>query len=356
MAGTPEKMRMALAVLALCLLGSTGWAATSRKVSTKAATAAEMELATKWNANVLNVRGQEDKSPERPVAEYSQFKYLLMTGSTMFSSDDFKTKIAQNLPADMSLVILVQPGEEAATRRKFSPMLSADRLIIATHNTAPEGFWSRDSFPYPVYMDNEKNVRLVWARYFRNFQAGYELAKTVKASVRKETYYFVGGNMMADDEGRCLVVQSDRLFGLTDTILQQAYGCKSVHRFEYLEGIGDVDEVIKVLPNRQALTTISSYVPKLQEMGYEVGLLPRLRNYRTYANSVILNGTVFMPSYGVATDEQAKKVYESFGYTVVMADSEMLSTRGLGSFHCTTMAYPEIDIASLLEKMGAKIN
>lgn len=63
---------------------------------------------------------------------------------------------------------------------------------------------------------------------------------------------------------------------------------------------------------------------------------------RTYTNSLILNNTVIVPSYGMPEwDTMAKLTYERLmpGYDVKMVDSQMLTILG-GAVHCITKEIP----------------
>jgi hypothetical protein len=311
-----------------------------------------------WNLGYFRTHsgvGRLDPVPHQPVPEYDHFRYLLMTSDPSFNTGEFKQAIAQNLPSDMKLVLLTSPGDESSVYRTYTKWISKDRLIIASSSATPSGFWSRDAFPYPVYMAQGSKPSLVNAKYYRGFEGGQDVANAVKATNYKKSYVYVGGNLMADADGRCFVVDSRRRFGLPEEAYKQNYGCQKVIFFKYEAGIGDVDEVVKILPNHQALTNRPDYVPILQAEGYRVTMLPEAGGYRTYANSVILNGTVFMPAYGEPADEQAAAVYRSFGYKVVMADSRTVSDEGNGSFHCTTMAYPAINESALTEQLHLNV-
>jgi agmatine/peptidylarginine deiminase len=71
-------------------------------------------------------------------------------------------------------------------------------------------------------------------------------------------------------------------------------------------------------------------------------MLPRAkRDYETYVNSLIINGTVWVPIYQQKTDAEALKVYKDLGFKVIAADSSLLSNEGAGSIHCITMTYPK---------------
>jgi agmatine/peptidylarginine deiminase len=83
--------------------------------------------------------------------------------------------------------------------------------------------------------------------------------------------------------------------------------------------------------------------------------MPAIANsYRTYINSLVVGRTVFMPSYGVPTDSQARAVYESQGYQVIEIRSNTLSDQLRGSIHCQTMAYPQIAEEKLLSLLGLR--
>jgi hypothetical protein len=167
----------------------------------------------------------------------------------------------------------------------------------------------------------------------------------------------VGGNLQADEHGRCFVVDSSRLYGLTPEVLKLAYGCKEVTILDHLAGIGDVDEVIKVLPGKNILTNQTAYISLLRTLGYQVTLLPQASGglRRTYANAVIMDGTVFMPAYSTPSDDEAANVYRQFGYNVVKVESRRLSDEGMGSLHCISMGYPKMPVGALMGLVGAKL-
>ena len=326
---------------------------------THEATVLEKAFAIKYNQtreekNLKFFNNLFNINVDRPVEEYANYKYLLIQADDIYWGLD-KTIFAKNLPSDMILVVLTERGQESMVKAKFGNALSKDRLIIATHDSAEYGFWARDAFPFPV-VDVSGSYGLVAHQYYRPFQGQQAIAQSVKARMNSYDFVFVGGNLMADDEGNCFVIKSDRLYGTSLEMIQKAHGCKTITALPWVSGIGDLDEVVKLLPNRNALTNNDRIKTILQSKGYAVTMLPATSGYRTYANSLIVNGTVFMPSYGTSQDEQAKSIYESFGYKVVKIDSKDSSDRGHGSIHCITMAYPAVDINSLLATQGFSVS
>ena len=295
------------------------------------------------------------QADEVPATDTADFKYVLLSSEASFSeAENLRSTIAKNLPEGVKLVVLVEPYDLDHVKRTYSKSISLDRVIFAVSDNISGGFWARDSFPYPV-VNSKNELSLVKAEYKRPFWSGPDIAKSLNLEMRNYDFTFVGGNLMADHDGQCFSVKSPRLFDTTENDLKSAYGCKSVHFFKHLQGIGDVDEVVKILPNHKALTNNSAYVQELQELGYEVTLLPSIPNsFRTYANSLTVGQTAFMPTYGVSKDQEAKAVYESLGYKVIGIPSNTLSDDLQGSVHCQTMAYPAISEEALLEALGAK--
>lgn len=291
----------------------------------------------------------------RPVHDTADFKYVLFSSEAGFDeAAQLRYTIARNLPEGVKLVLLVQPQSAERVRRAYAPYISADRLLLATSQNISNGFWARDAFPVPV-VDENNNLSLVAAQYYRRFTAGNDIAKSLAVDVQAESFTFVGGNLLADEEGRCFTVESYRRFTSTDQDMYRAYGCRDLKVLSHVSGIGDVDEVIKPLPGRVMLTNTEQYVDDLERWGYRVVRMPAIANsYRTYINSLIVGHTVFMPSYGVSTDREARTVYESLGYQVVEIRSNTLSDQMHGSIHCQTMAYPALAQDQLLSLLGLR--
>lgn len=325
------------------------------------ATPAEIQAADAANARyheVLLVGAPTGAPPQvlRPVEDTADFAYVLMNADEEGSDEvgALRSTIAQNLPEGVKLVILGDTGQTQAIQSEYAQWISPDRLIVATDDSTESGFWARDSFPVPVW-DSNHHASLVAAKYYRDFQSWDAVATSVSAPIQKVGFTFVGGNLLADEEGNCFSVDSYRLFTVTPADLAQAYGCKTVHLMPHVRGLGDVDEVLKPLPGKRILTNSPEYVAALQSWGYQVILLPtRSETYRTYVNSLIVRGTVFMPSYGDSQDGDAQKVYESLGFKVIPIQTISLSDDMHGSIHCQTMAYPAMDQAVLLKALHAR--
>lgn len=289
----------------------------------------------------------------RPAAEYSDFKYVLMSSEAGFTeAANLRYTIAQNLPEGVKLVLLVSNSNAESIKQTYLKYISADRLILAKDTNIGGGFWARDAFPYPV-VNAQNQLSLVGAKYYRTFKSSPAVAASLSLNMSKNNFTFVGGNLIADEHGTCFTIDSERRFTTTENDLRHVYGCKDVKILRHTSGIGDVDEVMKPIGNNTILTNTAEYVNDFKAWGYNVVMIPAVPNsYRTYVNSLMVGKTVFMPTYGIAKDTDAKKVYESLGYKVVGITSNTLSDQMHGSVHCQTMAYPAIDENTLLSALG----
>ncbi len=322
----------------------------------------EEELSRALQINQLHeAKARTIKPTEgQPALETDRFQYLLINGDDLGINNlkELQQTFATHLPKDMKLIVVVESYEADNIKKKFLQWTPSNRLIVASGENLGDTLWARDSYPYPVYKDQSKTVELVAHRYFRFYDANQLITQSVKSeNVLEVDFVAVGGNLMAAANGDCFIVQSSRAFGLSDTSYKAGFRCGSVIRLPYLAGIGDVDEVIKVLPNNVILTNQTQYVNTLEDLGYKVEMLPQSKtgDKRTYANSVIINKTVFMPIYGDKEDDEAKAVYEKFGYKVIGIQSDYLSDNMYGSLHCLTMAYPPINQDRLLKSLGLTV-
>ncbi len=299
-------------------------------------------------------------SEVKPVTDTADFKYVLMNAEEGFSEvANLRKTIAQNLPDDVKLVILTTKSNAPSVLAKYKAWVADDQLIIAAHDNpyVANGFWARDSFPIPVSDKETQETSLVSLKYFRTFQSAQTLADNVGAKLATYNLTFVGGNFMSDEDGNCFSVNSSRLFNMTESDIKGIFGCTTVHLLPYVAGIGDVDEVVKILPGKRVLIAPTSYKVIFEDLGYTVTVLPQPGGgkYRTYANSLAVGETLFMPVYGTANDAIATKIYEDFGYKVFPIKSNTLSDTYLGSIHCQTMAYPAISLDKILAAFDAEV-
>ncbi len=273
----------------------------------------------------------------RAYAEFETARIFFMSADTDFSSLSAKRTMVQQMPSDVQVAILYNGvGEGQYAKANFDHLRASGETKFL--NLGGGDFWARDALPIPVLSGN--SLSLIDAEYYHPWSRDEELADTLGVPVYAHGYGYEGGNFVADAQGNCIQVQKH----IPKDVMRDYYGCVNTVYLPLVSGIGHADEHVKLLSNSMALTDLNEYVQPLQDMGYHVTMLPKAGGYRTYVNSLLVNGTLFMPAYGTPTDEVAAQVYRDFGYTVFKLPSNQLSDNGLGSIHCITMTYPLVSL------------
>lgn len=291
---------------------------------------------------------------DRPFSELEEAGYLFFSWESDFDSHAAKQTMARELPADVTLVIYTAPGvNKEAVKREYAGVIDPSRLKVVTIPDAGSGFWSRDGLPVPIWNTNGQ-MEVADARYYHGFEPDRVIAGWFGANLMQHRYFFEGGNFMVTDEGVCITVDNDRSRQIPLEIFKNIYGCRKTIRLPFEKGIGHVDESVRVAGRRAVFTDSQNYARILQQEGFQTILLPRPnRTYETYVNSLLVNGTMFVPVFGQSGDAVALQAYRQAGFKAVPLDSVQLSNGGHGSIHCITMTYPKVPFSSLLKALGA---
>lgn len=317
-----------------------------------------------WNERRARTEAVRPRKPRQdPGNDFRPFAPFEYTGILAMSSDfaqypdteRMKMTIAQNLPAGVRLLLTVKDElQRAKMIEKYSQWIDPRRLLfsIVGQDGVP-AFWSRDALPYPVVPMNGKKKPwfTVDARYLPDFayEPDGDVARTLGVGVRSHRYIYVGGNLGSDGRGNCFRVDSSRGAGMPYAVYRNFYGCRNLLELPYAGGIGDVDERLAFLSPSLAVTDTPFYATLLREKGYEVVMLPRPRGgkteFQTYANFLLVNGTAFLPIYGVPEDGRAIRVLESLNLKVIPIEQRQVSNVGQGNVHCYTMNYPVAPLA-----------
>ncbi|MGE4131505.1 MAG: agmatine deiminase family protein [Bdellovibrionales bacterium] len=294
-------------------------------------------------------------TPIRPFSDLEKAGYLFMSSDTEFDSAEAKKLFAKHLPADVTLVIFTSPGSNPdSIKRPYRGLIDDARLKVVEISNARSGFWARDGLPVPTWVDSQ-NLGLVDARYYHGFEPDQVVARWFQAPLNRIGYYFEGGNFMTNDVGDCITVDNQRSSNIPTRIFQEQYGCQKIVRLPYEKGIGHVDESVRFIASRAVMTDSRQYKTILEREGYQVTLLPRPnRTMETYINSLLVNGTMYVPVYSERQDQAAIQAYENAGFRAVPVESSVLSNDGQGSLHCITMTYPPVPFARLLESLGGR--
>lgn len=305
----------------------------------------------------------------RPFAEYEKTGYVFFNDDDYYGyAYDIKNVIANNLPADVTLVVYTTSGSTGyveEVRQRFSQYIESSRLMVISIPESGNDFWTRDNFPVPVWQDDQ--FGLVNARYYYNFEPDDFITNLYAALQTSHNYFYEGGNFMANSRGECLVVNRKKSYpgGVSDTaaipdaIFRDQYGCKKLTRFKHLKGIGHADEVIKFMSDDVVVTDTEEYIETLEGLGYEVHLLPEPnQKYETYVNSLQVNDVLFVPSFDEDGDKKAVDVYQAINpnLKIITIPTADLATGGQGGIHCITMGYPPVPMQPLFHSMGAKLH
>ncbi|MCB9072707.1 MAG: agmatine deiminase family protein [Bdellovibrionaceae bacterium] len=302
-----------------------------------------------------------------PFYEYDK------TGYVVFSDDDFygiardmKMTIAKNLPAETHLIVYTQSTNKSYHKQlvgEYSQYIDSSRLhVLQIPQSGSNDFWSRDNLPLPIWKNGK--LALADARYYYNFEPDAFFGQLFGVDVMKHNYFYEGGNFMANGRGDCLAVMRKKAYpgGVSDTaaipddVFKNIYGCKTLTRLKHLKGIGHADEVVKFMSDTVVVTDTQEYVATLEKAGFTVYMLPEAKvDYETYANSLIVNDVVFVPTFSESGDQKAVDLYTKLGFKVVTIPTGELAVQGQGGIHCITMNYPPIPFQNIVSAMNAKV-
>lgn len=283
----------------------------------------------------------------RPWAEYEPVRRLVLSAGFDYQTENLKRALLAALPEDVQ--VIAYESDERALRLFQEAFPGRKNLRVERIRKAGEKLWPRDSWPFPLIENGE--LSLSGTRYPQHFDPNEEAASLLGAPLRRHDIVFENGNVNANRLGDCLIVQDNFAGQLSDGALMKAYACRTLLRLPWIAGIGHVDEVAKFVADGVVLTDQPAYVEALKARGWRVVLLPQAKlppelgrrgvmPQRNYLNSVLVNGTAIVPSFGLEADAEAAAVYRALGFEVVSIDSRYASDYGGGGLHCLTATYP----------------
>lgn len=249
---------------------------------------------------------------------------------------------------------------------------------------AHDAFWTRDFGPIAIEL-SDGSAAFVDARYYtdrrRDDAVATLLSDYVDVPVFRPDVSTEGGNFMTNGAGLCVVTEwllqeNPQLSNAEIGGIQRDYfGCAETIVLQRMagEGTGHVDMYAKFTARDTVL--VGSYNPAADPMNAAIldenaqrlaGVtladgsplrvvripMPTISGevYRSYTNSLIANGVVFMPTYDTDRylEDEAEAAYLSAlpaGYQVLRIDSSDIIGWG-GAVHCTTMSFNIADLAT----------
>ena len=269
----------------------------------------------------------------RPFAEFEE------AGTLLFSARPFDPLVKvfkamlPHLPREVDIVVYATDPQQEAFVNEYKKLVDPSRIqTVLVQSATTNTMWARDATPLPVVGEKK---HLVGARYYYSFEPDKIIASFFNLPLTEITNKFEGGNFLSDSEGNC--------FSLTPHFPSFAdkYACKTATVLPCKHGICHIDEAAKFISQEVAVVDVPEYVNEFEKRGYKTHLLPRPRHkYGSYANSLLVNGTLFLPTFNDEKDNEAIRIYQSLGMNVIPIDASVLADYR-GSIHCVTMTYPK---------------
>lgn len=314
-----------------------------------------------------------------PVGELERMSAVVVANPDGFApTQKLHADLAAALPKGTKLVVLQSRDHSDA----WSGAAPKGAIALKTSADSP---WARDFAPTFV-RTREGKLEAVEFKYAYPGadDVASSLSKKLGVPVRASTLIVEGGNLLAD-KGRLFVTTKmvGANQGLTQAqVEQELKRALHVDAVEWMkplpnEPTGHVDMYAKlVAPNTMLVsdTTVPAQKKVMDEaaarfkaLGYEViraANAPTQKaagdpQVRSYANSLVINGTAFVPQYRsryddpklarsvAAADQKALDAYAKAGLkTVGVQADELINFQG--SVHCMTNAVPaEVDVTRL---------
>ncbi len=356
------------------------------------------------------------KGQQQVIAEHAPSQGIVMS-YTMFSEHHREDMAEAFLRSGIDTLWVVVPSdytdcEERRDLRALYERVGRDRQKIKLLRQPVSGKlreWARDFAPLTARTPDGA-LRLLDFNYHADRPADdsvpQELARMMKVKRISLPVYNEGGNFMSNRRGECLmtervVIANEERQLETDEILDREQirsyykdyaGCQKVVIFPKMpyEGTKHIDlwskfiddDTVIVAAIPEQVLTLKSYTAEerkrvgeikgylderaqeIEKLGYQVVRLPMpapffaedgFNLFRSYTNSLLLNGTVFLPKYVEPSNEldgidgryiddeylegynrEVEKTHASLGLTVRWIESDSLISKG-GAVHCTTM-------------------
>lgn len=321
---------------------------------------------------------QPNLPPERvrTMAEWEEVEALVVSWR---SYPAILTEVVRHAVRECSVYIIA--NDPLAVRVQLLSAgvpLDAVSFIPASFNTV----WMRDYGPWTVYQDDVGSRGISDYRYNRLHRTDddlvpYEVADYLSLPLfnADETPYqwiHTGGNFLPDGQGTAyssdLVLRensgktgleisrwADVFFGIHDYRIVNRLLYDTIHHLDmhlrlldeetiavgtYPDGVADgpwIAQNIRHIQHHYRTPSGNPYRILRLQMPPENGQYPPVADYRTYTNSVFINGTILVPTYEAQYDTTALRLYRDFypGYNVVGINcNDMIGA--LGALHCIT--------------------
>lgn len=350
-------------------------------------------------------REQEDSTREhrlRPIAEFEPTQAMILSQYLFSETVKIEPLVTAILDAGSDLIILSaddmvgEDQNEWLAKQNWNP---DQRQSISLINTSHESFWLRDFGPIPLRWTSSRNRdQLALASFIYREENSlddtlpYQVGLHLNTTVLSLPLILDGGNFLTNGS-LCLVTDNvtprDKKAETGEDEVELAFseiGCQQLMIIadaphEHIDMWAKIVSPDTVLVNslspeliQQAEITLSDDVVKdvkivAQQLEQAAATLAQRMKvvripmplpyggvFRTFANSVLINGVAILPKYEVnprsgqpyidqdmmaEMEAVAQTAYASFGYEVRWVNADELIING-GALHCVTAHLPRV--------------
>ena len=314
----------------------------------------------------------------RPIAEFERHDGVLVDWDAYNTTFMIEMLVAISQAAPLH--ILTDSVRDSEDLRFELGRYGANTNNLNFFEFQNNAFWTRDYGPIPIATDN--GAAFVDQRYFserlRDDAVPTLMARHFGVDTYRPALSTEGGNFMTDGNGVCAatnwLLQGNPNLRESDVrgIMRDYYGCTSTIIVERLdgEGTGHIDMFAKFISEDTVLVgeydareepvnarILDRNAEAFARNNFRVVRMPMPEAdawrgiYRSHTNSLIINGTVLVPTYAQDRDHEreAIAIYERLmpNYRIVTIDSDDPISIG-GAIHCTSMGFLTGDANSTL--------
>lgn len=364
-------------------------------------------------SSVSKFQGQQFVIPEYSDSRGVILSLPYVTGFNKASA------IAEILKTSIKTLWIVVPqdfrgGAESsvfAELRRLAGSSFSKVVVVPQRQPGSLTIWARDWSPLTAKTPSGQS-RLLDFNYYPNRQTDDFTAQSFVTALPFERVsipvYNEGGNFMSNSDGVCLMTtrvtdankqksfENDMILNAEEikSYYAEYAGCTSVHIFPRIpyEGTGHIDMWAKFLDNdtvivseirdeilnlpnstktdrakyKEIQTYLDARAEEITKLGYSVVRLPMpapvfnggANMFRSYTNSLLVNGTAFVPRYlapakeGLSVEgkyidsvylgqyeEEVLQAYKNLGWSSKWVNSDDTIAIG-GAIHCTSMQVP----------------
>jgi len=318
-----------------------------------------------------------NEAPDYPVRLPAEFDpiHSVFVSFPIYFPIQWKTHAAliQAISSEAEAIVLVPDiyWQKAVMLYLEQKAVSIENVRFAYVNT--DDVWIRDFGPTTV-LNNDGSKNFIWNNYYEvytSFQkhsadAACDLGRYFDIPVFRVPLVVEGGNIITDGEGTIIMFNSvlsnnsDYDLNKLKKVMKNYYGCNNLILLPSLTGelTGHIDMVVKYIDkntlmviesdksfrwynNFESIAKVLSETKSSSGSNYKIIRLkmPKIDNesvnFWSYINSLTLNGSLIVPTFGVAEDTSAIDSYRKAmpNYKIVGID---FSNYPVGSVHCQT--------------------